>query len=266
MYLADIEVGSRLFALFKGDPGTGKSIQAGSFPGPIYWFDCDNRMRPVKLFHGQTRTDIEFDTYHRNYPKFVQKLEYLLNKNSYQTIVIDSLTALTDMIILQSIRSAGQEDRYKNVIGGVQIASIEDYNMESGALTQVMDAIRGLKSNVILTAHVIETSERDLKSKKVTVSRSLLTGGKKVAAKIPGYFDEAYHFYVLGNPAGGSRYMVTTTHSGDDWAKTALPIPSDLEVSNCKAYPDKYLYPQLKKYIDDYIAAQPPVARPAIVG
>ena len=47
MNLDDLKAKPRFFGMFIGDPGTGKTVQACSFPGPLYVFDCDNRMRPV---------------------------------------------------------------------------------------------------------------------------------------------------------------------------------------------------------------------------
>lgn len=266
MKLSDVVIGKRIFMGLKSDPGAGKTIQAASFAmgGDTYIFDCDNRMAPVILFHSRQpyAKRISFDTYHRNYPRFAAKLEDLYKSCPYDTIIIDSLTALADMIMLQSIMTAGttlseaDKDRKNKMIGGVKLAGIEDFLMEDGALTQVFDALRGLKCNVILTAHVVETKTSDLKSRKETVKRSLLTGGKKPAAKIPVYFDEFYHLYARPNPGGGMEYMATTTNSADDWAKTALPLPEEIDLTQDKSNisPEKFLYPQLMNYINDYKA------------
>lgn len=260
MNLNDLEGRPRFFGLFIGDPGVGKTIQACSFPG-CYVFDCDNRMRPVVNFH-KGRKDIEFDTYYRNYPGLADKLEKLLNYCPYDTVIMDSLTMLADMIILQSIRSAGKgedKDRTGKRIGGVQVPGIEDFNMESGALTQVLDALRGISANVILTAHVITTSETDLKTKKVRENRTLLTAGKKIAAKVPTAFDEIYSFYSQGGITGGDReYFCSTYNTGLDMGKTAHLIPPmiDLTQDMSNVNPEKFLWPQIEKFF----------LKPSIVG
>ena len=252
MNLSDLQGRPRFFGLFLGDPGTGKTVQACSFPG-VYVFDCDNRMRPVVNFH-KGRKDIEFDTYYRDYPRLANKLEELLNRCPYDTVVMDSLTMLADMIILQSIRSAGKgedKDRTGKKIGGVMVPSIEDFNMESGALTQVLDALRGIPANVILTAHVITTSETDLKTKRVKENRTLLTAGKKIAAKIPTAFDEIYSFYSQGGLTGGQReYFCATYNTGLDMGKTAHPMPDSVELTQDmhNINPDKFLWPQIEKF------------------
>lgn len=251
MNLDDLRNKPRFFGMFIGDPGTGKTIQACSFPGPVYVFDCDNRMRPVLNFHG-SRTDITFDTYHRDYPKFARQLEYIYDKNPYKTVVVDSLTILSDMIILQSIRSAGigeDKERIGKRIGGVQVADIQDYNMESGALTQVMDALRGLRCHVILTAHLITTTETNLKTKKVTENRSVLTAGKKIGAKLPTFFDEIYGFYAEGSGAF-KKYLVNTQNNGLDMGKTSQLLDEDYDVTqNIHAVKqDRFLWPQIEKH------------------
>jgi hypothetical protein len=259
MNLEDLQGRPRFFGLFLGDPGTGKTIQACSFPG-VYVFDCDNRMRPVVNFH-KGRKDINFDTYYRDYPKLAQKLEELLGRCPYDTIVMDSLTMLADMIILQSIRSAGKgddKDRVGKKIGGVMVPSIEDFNMESGALTQVLDALRGIPANVILTAHVITTSETDLKTKRVKENRTLLTAGKKIAAKIPTAFDEIYSFYSQSDISGSGRdYFCATYNTGLDMGKTAHPMPDMINLTQSMTLIDdgKFLWPQIQHYFEKPVVA-----------
>ena len=38
-----------LYCMFKGEPGTRKSTQALSFPGPQYWFSWDRKMNRVSF-------------------------------------------------------------------------------------------------------------------------------------------------------------------------------------------------------------------------
>ena len=38
-----------LYCMFKGEPGTRKSTQALSFPGPQYWFSWDRKMNGIYL-------------------------------------------------------------------------------------------------------------------------------------------------------------------------------------------------------------------------
>ena len=55
-----------LYVLLKGEPGTRKSTQALSFPGPQYWFSWDRKMNgiylPMKKW-GLDPKNITFDDY-----------------------------------------------------------------------------------------------------------------------------------------------------------------------------------------------------------
>ena len=64
-------IGDKLTCIFKGDPGTGKTIAAASFSEgkeDIYFFDLDQRIRPLVLHfnHPELKSykeRIKFDTY-----------------------------------------------------------------------------------------------------------------------------------------------------------------------------------------------------------
>jgi hypothetical protein len=221
---SDISLEDRIFALFKGEPKSGKSVAAASFPGPIYFFDLDGRMKPVRNFWPQ-RTDISYDTFTQDdYAKFEAKFNVILARNDYKTLVFDSLTSLALMVLKYSMSLRGRDGNKRGII---DLREVEDYGTESQALTDTLEEIRKFKCHVIVTAHVLETSQTDIKRKETTVTRTILTGGKKVAAMIPKNFDEIWHFNVdqspeIGKPAERAIY---TESVGEDFAGTALPLP-----------------------------------------
>ena len=59
-----------------------------------------------------------------------------------------------------------------------------------------------------------------------------MTGGRKIAAEIPVYFNEAYHFY--NTPSGG--FEIITKADGEDWAKTSLPLPERIDFTHKNLY------------------------------
>lgn len=227
----DLVVGERMFALYKGDPGTGKSTAAASFPEP-YFFDLDGRIRGVTLMH--PGKDIIYDSFFNNFPGMIRKLSELVNYNPYGTIVFDSLTSFsrTTMSHMIKARVADAADIKKRLQrGGLDVSQIDDYQGETAAIVQLMDAMRELnkKCHVLMIAHCVDVVERNIKNQTQTVLRQLLTGGKKIAAEIPAYFDEAYHFYSRPDLSGGNPdYFVSTSAAGFDWAKTALPLPKEI--------------------------------------
>lgn len=227
----DLIHGERMNCLYKGEPGTGKSNAAASFPEP-YFFDLDGRIRPVALMH--PGKDIIYDSFFGNFPGMVRKLSELVNYCPYGTVVFDSLTSYSRTVMSHMIKArvADASDIKKRLQrGGIDVSQLDDYQGETAAIVQLLDAMRELnkKCHTILIAHCVDVIERNAQTKTTVVNRQLLTGGKKIAAEIPAYFDEAYHFYARPDLSGGNPdYFVSTSAAGIDWAKTALPLPTEI--------------------------------------
>jgi hypothetical protein len=58
----------------------------------------------------------------------------------------------------------------------------------------MLDIARSLPCHFILTAHWLVIEYDDQINKKKFIMRQLVTAGKKIAAKVPIYFDEMYYF------------------------------------------------------------------------
>src|SRR5512145_2001547 len=84
--------------LLKGEPGTRKSTQAASFPGPQYWFSWDRKMNSIYLPMKKWGIDpksISYEDYDDwNRPR--QKLEQLKVNCPYKTVVGDAITSMAD--------------------------------------------------------------------------------------------------------------------------------------------------------------------------
>lgn len=250
---------SVLYCLFKGEPGTRKSTQALSFPKPQYWLSWDRKMSgllvPMREW-GINPKDINYDDFD-DWSKGRNQLEKLQLNCPYKTIVIDSLTSLADMTLRQTIkmkagstRSSGQAAG-KN-IAGIAVNEIEDYNAESAALQEMIALTKDIcsfhKVNIILIAHVVQAEYRNTATNKTHISRTIVTAGKKVAPKIPAYCGEVYHFNIKkGFDADGpGEYSLLTEHTGDDFARSALNLPSEIVFGNKPIY-DNWLVPAINK-------------------
>lgn len=246
------------FTMFKGEPGTRKSTQALSYPKPQYWVSYDQKMNalqlPMKLW-GIKAKDITFDDY-TDWSTCQQKLERFRSEFPYKTLVIDSITSLADMVLRQTVqmKMGGQTksgNKAGKMIAGISVNEIEDYNAEAAALTDMISLLKDIhkyhKVDVIIIAHVIRTEAKDLTGT-VNVSRTIVTAGKKPAAKLPAYCDEVYHFGVGGNIdlSKGGDYEVLTSHVGDDFARTSLPLPTRIVIKDDPMY-DRYILPAIKK-------------------
>lgn len=245
---------SLIYALFKGEPGTRKSTQALSFPTPQYWFSWDRKMNSLIVPMRKWNIDpilIDQDSYD-NWDKARIKLESFQSTCKYATLVFDTLTSCADMTLRQSRKSKSSGGKK---IGSIQVDDIEDYNAESAALNELIALTKDIQDyhytqgkiiNIILIAHVLEVTKTSLDNK-VNVTRSIVTAGKRVSAKIPAYCSEVYHFgmeksFVVGQ---GGDYIALTEGSGDDFARTALDLPKSIKFGSDKLY-DRWIKPAIE--------------------
>lgn len=248
-----------LYCMFKGEPGTRKSTCALSFPLPQYWFSWDRKMNgiliPMKNW-GIDPKQVSYDDYDE-WTKARIKLEQLQLNCPYKTIIIDSITSCADMTLRQTIKSKSGMKRASGAtagksIAGIQVNEIEDYNAESSALQELIALTKDIHSyhkvNVILIAHVVQAEYRNTTSNETHVSRTIVTAGKRVAPKIPAYCGEVYHFNIdRGFDASqGGQYSLLTEHTGDDFARTGLPLERKIVFGGDKLY-DKYIIPAIQK-------------------
>jgi hypothetical protein len=251
-----------LYVMMKGEPGLRKSTQALSFPGPQYWFSWDRKMEsiilPMKKWGIDPKT-INYDDYDE-WNKGKAKLEQLQVNCPYKTIVIDSITSMADMTLRQTVRLKYGVNRQSGaaagkLIAGIAVNEIEDYNAESSALNELIALTKDIhnfhKVNVILIAHVVKAEYRDTTKKTTHISRQIVTAGKNVAAKIPAYCGEVYHFNIeQGFAEGqGGNYTLLTEHTGDDFARTQLPLAKKIEFGDKPIY-DTYIRPAITKLND----------------
>lgn len=248
---------SILYCMFKGEPGTRKSTCALSFPTPQYWFSWDRKMNGILLpmrHWGVDPKQVTFDDYD-DWNKARAKLERLQVECLYKTIVVDSLTSCADMTLRQTIKSKSGVTRKSGAtagktIAGIAVNELEDYNAESSALQELIALTKDIntfhKVNIILIAHVVQA---EYKSPDGTThfSRTIVTAGKKVAPKIPAYCEEVYHFNIEGGGFGTQgKYALLTQHSGDDFARTSLPLDNKIVFGDDPLY-SKWLVPAINK-------------------
>lgn len=251
-----------LYSLFKGEPGTRKSTCALSFPTPQYWFSWDKKMRSLLLpmrAWGINPNDISYDDY-EDWSKPRAKLEQLQLNCPYKTVVLDSITSMADSALQQTMRLKQGKTRSSGAnagksVAGIAVNELEDYNAESAALAEMISLTKDIhtfhKVNVILIAHVIQADYKSV-SGETHVSRTIVTAGKKIAGKIPAYCEEVYHFNIEKSidASQGGAYALLTQHTGDDFARTSLPLPKLIK------FGDQPLYSQwVKPAIDDLRAS-----------
>jgi len=122
------------------------------------------------------------------------------------------------------------------------VPDFDEYKVETGLVTQALDISRTLKSNIIWIAHPIPSLKIEgggNTGNRVNVSKvnNIVTYGSKVGAIIPGNFTEIYHFSKVSEWDGTigkaiEKRIVNTRGVGDDFAKTALNIPEEFDITN----------------------------------
>ena len=264
MQLNNLRPNERMFILMKGDPKVGKDVAAHSFAlaGPLYTFDLDARMESVAHYFTKVvprpdiMNNIEYDRF-TDFFSIHRKLEELKIACPYKTIVMSSLTSLArksmnTMLSTRAPAAKGSKGESKNR-GGIIMHELEDFGGEANAIMMCMDSLLVISLkfnvNVILTAHIIEPQAGAFRP-----MRTLLTGGKKIAAEIPVSFNESYHLYVV--TSGGMeigvddidrRYIAVTRSIGTDWAATALDLPDKIDFT--AKYTSGLFYEELMHHV-----------------
>src|SRR5215831_2520500 len=257
-----------LFVMLKGEPGTRKSTQALSFPKPQYWVSSDQKMEslvlPLKRW-GYRASEIEFDDY-SDWDSAKLKLEQLAGKNKFshtcpfKTVIVDSITSTGDNINRQTINKKQGQGMGK-MIGTIAVPGLEEYNAEASAFQQMMEILKHLnkqyKVNIILIAHVVSQRKDDDKNKLTHHSRVIITGGDKISGKIASYMTEVYHFDVKPGFADTDEgeYGCYTSHTGNDYARTSLPLERKITFNNEPLY-EKWIAPAIAK-----LKAEQPIQR-----
>lgn len=247
------------FVLLKGEPGTRKSTVALSYPKPQYWFSIDQKMDaliiPARLW-GINPAEIDADDY-TDYMALKARLERFRTGCKYKTIVVDSITSNGDVINRQTLAlKAGSKNKEGGdkgmMIGGIPVNTMDDYKAEASAFQEEIALLKEIhkayKVNIVLIAHVIGERKADEVGSSTHFSRIIVTGGKIISAKIPAYCSEVYHFNVERSVDASKEgdYTCLTVHTGDDFARTSLPLERKLVFNNKPLY-DTYILPAINK-------------------
>lgn len=251
--------------MLKADNGAGKTVFAASFPGPIKFFMFDgSKLDVVKLFF-PNRTDIEYDIYGARETKFKDALgnpvhiksliQFAKEFNDLQdycpwgTVVVDSFTSfsVTCVTFQLDFRSNNEKGTAMSK-GGLVIPDFDEYKGETTLVTQSLDVSKVLPCHVIWTAHPLPKLETTGggASMRVNKTSSIAAYGSKTAAMAPSYFNEIWHLETRPGSDGGRQRICHTQTIGDQFAKTALPLPAAFDVTM------KSGFKEVQKYLTEH--------------
>lgn len=252
-----------LFTMLKGEPGTRKSTQALSYPTPQYWVSTDRKMQaltlPMKRW-GVNAKDVHYDDF-TDWDRPKAKLEQLQVNCPYRTIIVDSITSIGDNMTgqVKGLKKAKGEGK---VIGNINVSGLEEYNAEASAFQELIAILKDIhefhKVNIILIAHVVGQRKNDDANKLTHHSRVIITGGDKISGKIASYMTEVYHFNVetdFNVDSGEGKFGLYTSHTGNDYARTSLPLERRILFNNEPLY-ERWIAPAIAK-----LKAEQPIQR-----
>jgi hypothetical protein len=225
MNTSDIKVGTKHYTLFKGLPGTGKSIAAHSYHelGPTYTLDLDEKMDAVA--GAFPSVNFEFEQFNDVFA-VLNRLEMFKKSCPFKTIILDGWHSLA-RLALTSVLNVRAPGRAKIMKGNIEAFQIDDYGAESRAIEQVLGDLKYIYKmhnvNIITIAHIIYVERTNIITNATSVYEGLFIPGGKIAFAVPVGFNELYKFTVENNIDGSSNnFMCYTIGEG---CKTVLKVP-----------------------------------------
>lgn len=233
MKIQDLQQGSRIFALFVGRSGSGKSGAAASFPKPFHELDFDYRADGILgainegWLNGEGIEYTEFNPRGGFEPveKLLSQWDMMRIAGSFnlRTIGIGSLGSMTRLLTSTSIRF---QNPNATKVGGLKIESPQDYKFETNGTHQVFDFIRAFPCNIICTAHITDKWGKKTITKENQYLPADVIGEKlsirdNLGENVQSYFSNVFRF-SREEIKGNMRYFVEFS---TDLAKNTFGIP-----------------------------------------
>ena len=194
-----------------GDPGTGKSIFASTFPTPGYIFDFSGGIV------GYRGLDFDYDQFAMGpigwaeFEKALKNVRDAVKEGKYKTVVVDDLSGMTDLAMERSLQLDPKRTPAGGPLWNVHYQMVK--NLMEGRLRQLLD----LNANIIFIAHL--NVIKDEESGAIIGVEPMLTG--QLSVKIPGYFDEVF-YHTVTKRDGDIVWLVQTVPIGWNKARSRL--------------------------------------------
>jgi hypothetical protein len=204
-------------ALIYGDPGTGKTVLAGSAAAveemsPVLFVDVEGGTMPLSVLYPSVEV-VRVKSF-RDLQKVYSKL-YDTEGGGYKTVVLDSLTELQKLSMAGIMKLVKAEKPDQNI----DQPRIQDWGVNLGQCRTLIRGFRDLPMNVIFTA----LNEEGEKNGKQT-NRPLFQG--KLKGEGPGFVDIIGYYYVDRKHNGDLTRKIMFRHTNTTMAKdrsTRLP-------------------------------------------
>ena len=186
-----------------GGSGSGKSIFASSFPTPGFVFDFGGEILSYKgLDFDYEQYDVSPQGWAKFERDFIQTRKAIADEEKYSTVVIDNLSAMTDVCMEKAMQLDPKRSATNGPLWNVHYQMVK--NLMEGRLRQILN----LDCNLVLIAHMDTIKDED--GAVIGVEPSL-TG--KLSADVPSYFDECY-YHTTRRSGGETLWVVQTVPVG----------------------------------------------------
>lgn len=173
--------------LFIGPSGVGKTYAAEHLHPPALFINADGGLRTVAKSGTGTSKEIDIRTQPDPFSYFINTLiPILLPQTEYKTLVIDSITALSELF-------------YRKVAGVTPNPSytLKNYGTTIDQLRQIVSKLKTAKANVIYTATEIGIPN-DTGGIEAYIPN--VAGKETFARQLPAYMDQVWFFIIKSTP------------------------------------------------------------------
>lgn len=175
-----------------GDPGTGKTVLAGSAEavepmGPVLLIDCEGGTFSLRSFYPNIRIVRvkSWDDMQRLYDQLRR------GDHNFKTVILDSLTEIQKFSMGEIMKDVVRKEPDRDP----EVPSVREWGKSGEQIRRLVRGFRDLPMNVIFTALVNE--DRNQKTGKVTFRPSL---PGKLSREVPGYVDLVFYLYKRDIP------------------------------------------------------------------
>jgi hypothetical protein len=218
--------------LLKGAPGSGKTTLAAQLPGVVI-FDFDNNLAALqklpeaaqkKIRRVTPKTGLSHKTQgNLIWNRFVGQLEEVMDDDSVETVVIDSLTTLADCLMDFIVGSS-------QPTANVQIQHWGAFGRYLKWLGDSLLCADGLDKNIVVIAH----EQLIMDSLDDSVKYTLNIGGR-MKDSFELYFTDCWRLQTRGVAKRAPDYLVQVTPGSRYSAKCSIPgLPPEFKFQDQK--------------------------------
>jgi len=194
-----------------GEPGTGKSILASSFPTPGFVFDFANSIISYKGL------DFDYEQYELSplgwtkFEKDVVRVIKDVKEGKYVSVIVDDLSAMTAVCMERALQLDAKRSATQGPVWNVHYSMVR--NLMEGRLKQIM----AMSCNIHFIAHLHVIQDQETGN--IIGVEPMLTGALPII--IPGYFDEVY-YHTTKREGGDTKWLIQTVAMGYNKARSRM--------------------------------------------